>query len=814
MTWSLFSDQSIRSKLARAFVLTGGLSLVVAGVVFVVYDVVRFRESTVESLTSLVRVIAENSTAPLSFSDPDAARDTLEGLRAEPQIAYAAIFNRNGDLFAEFRDQSADATPQNITTIETSPWRDLEFQNGSTGYSFQSNAIDVYSDVRHLGDKLGIVVIRADLTELMARLYSNITVLLAVLLCAGSVAYYFSGRFQRQISAPIFALEAAMSEFSRSQAANTIVSRTTDDEIGRLVDGFNAMVEQIQARDRKLEEAMEALKIAKDSAELANEAKSRYIATLSHEIRGPMTGVVAMSDLLLEKGLSGTQHTYVGVIRRSAEGLLEFVNTVLDYAKIEAGRMSLESIDFSLLGTIASTVDTARATACPRGIELIQIIGPEIPDKVRGDPVRLKQVLVNLLGNAIKFTEEGSVTLRATKSDKPATSGDKTVICFEVIDTGIGISTEAQKTLFQPFRQADLSTTRRFGGSGLGLAITKELVDLMNGEIQVQSEVGTGAVFTFTVELGSVVPGEESASFFPMRSAYERSCSYSFEGKRVLLVEDSPLNQDVAVAVLRHFGCLVDTANDGLAAVEAVRSTAYDLILMDWHMPRMDGVTAAGHIQEIFLNRSQAAQPPIVLTTATNISVDGTDHARSVDDYLPKPYRVHQVAQLLNRWLRSSAVSTADGSRPRDSINDQDSTDGTVTQTINAGVRDGILDDSVLQGIHGLDRSGGNSLTKKIIDLFISHSRTLLDDLRGAWQSGDADAAFHAAHGLKSIASNVGGIALADCCDQVEKQLNEGRWDEARLTLRQLIEYHTITCARLSAREEGKNGYAAGATGL
>lgn len=802
MKFALFNNKSIRSKLARAFLLTPAVSLLLAGAAFVTLDIIRFRESSVETLSTLVRVVAENSTAPLSFADPVAARDTLEGLRAEPQIVYAAIFNHDGSLFADFYSESRQKSPVRISD----PTLGAEGEEGSktrgVGSRFYNGGVDVYSEISHLGDRLGAVVIRADLAELSARLYWNTVLLLAILLAVGGIAYFFSGRFQRQIAEPILALEAAMSDFSNNQNAGAFVRRSTDDEIGRLVDGFNAMIGQIRARDRRLEDTMGELSLAKVAAESANAAKSRYLATLSHEIRGPMTGVIAMSDLVLSNNDASTRRDYVGVIRRSAEVLLDFVNNVLDYSKIESGNMVLEKIDFSLARTIDSAIDSARASATSRGLKFEVSVHRDVPDTVRGDPVRLAQVLRNLVGNAVKFTESGSVYLRVNlAAEINATAPVLLPIGFEVIDTGIGISEQALEELFQPFRQADLSTARRFGGSGLGLAITKELVDLMGGRISVQSRIGDGSRFRF--ELTFEHPGALSQVETTPRRRQSTSIEQAraaFKGVRVLIAEDNPLNQEVASAVMAHLGCTVDLVNNGTDAVRAASATRYDLIMLDWHMPRMDGVVAAQHIKNEQTKNTNETPTPIVLTTATIFSTDDRCKHTAVDDFLPKPYRVHDVAALLMRWTTGSGAL----------VLDSDTEVHGDAEPAGLMVDGELLDLRAIESIRELQNTADDNLIARVISLFSSHSEDLVDQLRKAIQSRHSDTAFRAAHGLKSIASNVGGSILVRFCNLLETQTKAEKWDEAGATFVRVAEIRKQTCAHLWAHKEKCNAEATG----
>lgn len=779
------TKQSIRSKLARAFMLTSGLSLAIAGAAFIIHDILAFRQVTIDTVSTLSRVVAENSTAALAFSDPEAANQTLAGLHAEPQVVYAAIFTHDGRVFAEHR---SSATGLDLTSSSVGmpiPPNGLTDLGQPEQYFFHKEGIDVYQDIRHLGESLGLLVIRADLSQLVERLCWNIAVLLTVLITAGAAAYLLAGRFQKAISDPILSLEAAMAKFSSRQNSPVVVQRANDDEIGRLIDGFNTMVDQIRSRDRKLEEALRETRLAKESAETANAAKSHYLATLSHELRGPMTGVIAMADLLTAKGLDLPQADYARLIRRSAQQVVDFVNNILDYAKIESGCLSLEVIDFCLKDLLDEVLGSVHGTAQLREIEVVHELPTALPIHVRGDPMRLKQILVNLLGNAVKFTAQGRVILRISAlADGSASRPRRARLRFEVIDTGIGIAEETCAILFQPFRQADSSTSRRFGGSGLGLAICKELVELMKGQIGVHSALGQGSTFWFEIDLDLM----EDHALDMIRAAPPLSDEAGLSarkavGKRILVAEDSMLNQEVVCAILHHFGCEVDLADDGTIAVSAAETKQYDLILMDWQMPVMDGLSAARAIRNSERRAGRPRRVPIVLTTAMNRPIAEVDPSSPVDDHLPKPYRIQQIAQLLNRWVltekRPQPLLPLAGSNPAPQ-------NGT------------LVDQSAWTTIRAIQNPQQPDLVARIVALFLTHSKLLMDELASAWQGRDAKTVSCLAHSIKSIGGTVGASALATWCATLEVQAQEEQWDLASDTYFRVCECYESTSALLA----------------
>jgi CheY-like chemotaxis protein len=383
---------------------------------------------------------------------------------------------------------------------------------------------------------------------------------------------------------------------------------------------------------------------------------------MSHEIRTPMNGVLGMAELLARSELNAKQKMFTDIIVKSGNALLTIINDILDFSKIEAGKMTLEQVDVDVRELVEEVTGLLAGQARDKGLKLGFEIDPAVPSAVTGDPVRIRQVLINLVGNAVKFTERGEVAISVQRMDAAteAARGHDCRLSFSVRDTGIGLSPEACEKLFQPFTQADGSTTRRFGGTGLGLAISRRLVGMMGGEIGIESTLELGSRFWFELRLELAAQAHGAApETAPPDSGEHRT---PLPG-RVLLVEDNGVNQEIGMAMLQAMGCEVDLAADGREAIEATRSKAYDLVLMDCQMPDVDGfeATRAIRAREREQSGSKAARRlPIVALTANAMSGDREQcTAAGMDDYLSKPFTQAQLRAVIQTWVSDPRAAAA-----------------------------------------------------------------------------------------------------------------------------------------------------------
>ncbi|WP_313953694.1 ATP-binding protein, partial [Accumulibacter sp.] len=462
-------------------------------------------------------------------------------------------------------------------------------------------------------------------------LVTVIVLLMVLVLLAGFVWTY------RAIMAPISALVGAMAKVSRDSDYSLRAPVESRDEIGKLAQGFNIMLEQIEHRDRRLaahsdelEKEIAArtaeLRLARDRAEAGNRAKSDFLANMSHEIRTPMNGILGMAELLRGTPLSAQQRRFADAVHQSGQHLLSIVNDILDFSKIEAGKLELERINFDLRQLVEDVAYLFAQLADGKGVEIVCSVPHDLPVAVIGDPVRVRQIMTNLVSNAVKFTSHGEVLIAVTRLDETPRQGRFRV---EVQDSGIGIDAEAQARLFRAFGQADSSTTRRFGGSGLGLAIAKRLVEMMGGQIGLRSAAGRGTTFWFELALAK----QDSDA----RSAIERN--EDLKGLRVLVVDDNDTNREILAHQLTGWSMRCTGVADGYTALQELRRSAappFDLVMVDLQMPTMDGFELARAIKA----ETRWATLPLVMLSSASVASDHPDRERApIDCYLSKPVR-------------------------------------------------------------------------------------------------------------------------------------------------------------------------------